>query len=76
MNEEKSLKNKVEKANESLKANQQKDSTTPVKPADPDAPVKVRKKPGRKPNPQSPAIRKYVQLIMAMRNALMLNVVI
>ncbi|CAO3659425.1 unnamed protein product [Umbelopsis ramanniana] len=58
MDEEKSLKNKVEKANESLKANQQKDSTTPAKPADPNAPVKVRKKPGRKPNPQSPAIRK------------------
>jgi hypothetical protein len=76
MDEDKSLKNKVEKANESLKANQQKDSTTPAKPADPNAPVKVRKKPGRKPNPQSPAIRKYVHLIIAIRDASMLIVVI
>jgi len=76
MDEDKTLKNKVEKANDSLKANQQKDSTTPAKPADPNAPVKVRKKPGRKPNPQSPAIRKYVQLIIEIRNAPLLNVVI
>ncbi|KAI9283910.1 hypothetical protein BC943DRAFT_280499 [Umbelopsis sp. AD052] len=58
MDEEKSLKNKVEKSNESLKTNQQKDSIAAAKPADQNAPVKIRKKPGRKPNPQSPAIRK------------------
>jgi hypothetical protein len=33
-----------------------KDTPAEKNPADP--PVKIRKKPGRKPNPQSPAIRK------------------
>jgi hypothetical protein len=43
---------------DSQKAGQNKDAGTAAKPSDPNAPVKVRKKPGRKPNPQSPAIRK------------------
>ncbi|KAH8548591.1 hypothetical protein BGW37DRAFT_430467 [Umbelopsis sp. PMI_123] len=58
MEDEKSLKKPEDKTNESLKTNQITESTTETKPTNANTPVKIRKKPGRKPNPQSPAIRK------------------